>query len=274
MAHASRNVIVLVLSAVLFLSSSIPAGALVTVSPTRPTHEDFLTINFSPGPEDNTTQVRLLLNFNNTTTDDIDITKHRNNATNRYEYDLGVQAPGTTISYSLIAWNVTADEGNISVASVVTMLWHSDLGEAKATAARLHRPMFLMFWSNDDRTNMEIMTRTFNDERVLNLSASFVCVKLRLDDDPAIAGLWDITLEPAFVFLDNSSREVHRTHGNLTADMMLAHMHFALGTGPRPVEKAHPLFADPMRNILVVAFVIIIILGVLALRARWWSRRP
>ena len=273
MAKALRWLALLAVAAVLLISSALPAGAMVTSFPSRPTHEDRITITYKPGPSDNMTQVRLLLNMNNTTADDLDITKLHDNATNSYTYDLGVQDPGTTIAYSVIAWNVTVDTGNISVASVVDVLWHSDLQEAKSTAARLHRPMLIMFWSNDDRTNMEIMTKTFNDERVLNLSATFVCLKLRLDDDPGLAFRWNITFEPAFVFLDNTSREVHRVHGNLTADTMLAHMRFALGLGPRPVEKPHPLFADPVRNILIVAFLLLLVLGITALRARWWVRR-
>jgi len=273
MAKHLRWMVPLALVAVLLISS-LPVGAAVTFSPPRPTHEDRVTITYKPSPSDNTTQVRLILNINNTTTKDIDITKLHNNATDSYTIDLGVQAPGTTIAYSVIAWNVTADSGNISVASAVDVLWHSDLKEAKATAARLHRPMLIMFWSNDDRTNMAIMTRTFNDERVLNLSATFVCLKLRLDDDPVLAFQWNITMEPMFVFLDNTSREVHRVHGNLTADQLLAHMLFALGLGPRPVDKPRPLFADPVRNIIIVAFLLLLVLAITALRARWWAKRP
>jgi hypothetical protein len=267
-------IIALAMAVLILTASTFPVEALVQVTPDRPTHEDDIKINYTPGPADNTTVVRLILNINNTTTKDLDITKHRNNATGAYTYDLGVFAQGTAFSYSVVAWNMTVGEGNISVASVIDVLWHRDLQVAKALARHLGRPLLLLFWTGGERSSFDMITKTFDDVRVLNLTASFVCVNLRLDDGPDLARQWNITLAPTLVFLDNRSNEVHRVTGPLTSDQLLAHLRYALGTGPRPKEKVNGLYGDPTRNLLIATFLLLVVVGVILFKARGRSQKP
>ena len=262
------------LVALFLLVQTFPVGAVVSYSPLQPTHEDEVELTYSPGPQDNTTTVTLVLSINNTTADNIDLTKARDNNTGKYIFNLGVRQPGTTFSYSVIAWNRTVDDGNFSVASVVEVLWHHDLGTAQALAQRLHRPMLIMFWSQGEKASSDMMLGPFNDDRVLNLSADFVCVKLEVGSDPDLYRQWALDRTPTLVFLDNRSKEVDRVTGPLSPDKLFAHMQFSLGHGSRPKDKVQGMLPDPMRNIFIVAFLLLLIFAVVAVRARSWIKRP
>ncbi len=262
------------LAALSIIAQTVPVDGVVTYSPLQPTHEDMIKLTYSPSIEDNTTTVTLVLSVNNTTATNIDMTKMRDNATGEYTYDFGVRSPGTTLSYSVIAWNRTVDDGNISVASVVDMFWHYNLVAAQALAKHLGRPMLILFWSLGEKASTDLMIGPFNDERVLNLSANFVCVKLEVGSDPDLYRQWAIDRTPTLVFLDNRSKEVDRVRGPISSDKLLAHMRFSLGLGPRPKEKVQGLFADPMRNILIVTFLMLLLLAIVAVRARSWTKRP
>jgi len=262
------------LAALAILSQAVSIDGIVTYSPIQPTHEDTIKLIYTPAPEDNTTAVTLVLSVNNTTETNIDMTKLRSNTTGEYTYDLGVRPPGTTLSYSVIAWNRTVDDGNISVASIVEMLWHNNIAAAQNLAKRLGRPMLIMFWSLGEKTSSDLLIGPFNDERVLNLSADFICVKLEVGSDPDLYRQWAIDRTPTVVFLDNRSEEVDRVSGPMSSEKLLAHMRFSLGLGPKPKERVQGLFADPMRNIFIVTFLMLLLLAIVAVRAKSWTKRP
>jgi hypothetical protein len=253
---------------------SVPVDGIVTYFPITPTHEDSIQLTYAPASEDNTTTVTLVLSVNNTTAMNIDLTKLQNNATGEYVYDLGVRSPGTILSYSVIAWNRTVDDGNISVASAVDVLWHNSLEPAQALAKRLGRPMLILFWSLGEKASTDLMIGPFNDENVLNLSTKFVCAKLEVSSNPDLYRQWDLDRTPTIVFIDNSSKEVDRASGPLSKDKLVAHMQFSLGLGPRLKERVQGIFTDPTRNILVVTFLMLLVLAIVAVRARTWFKRP
>jgi hypothetical protein len=263
-----------IIVALSILTQSVPVEGVVTYSPLQPTHEDTIQLTYSPSPEDNTTTVTLMLSVNNTTATNIDMTKMRNNATGEYSYDFGVRSPGTRLSYSVIAWNRTVDDGNISVASVVDVLWHYDLGAAQAIAKRLGRPMLILFWSLGEKASTDLMIGPFNDERIMNLSANFICVKLEVSSDPDLYHQWALDKTPTLVFLNNRSKVVDQVSGPLSSDKVFAHMQYSLGLGPKPKEKVQGFYADPIRNILIVTFLMLLLIAIVAVRAKSWMKRP
>jgi hypothetical protein len=262
------------LSAVSLLVLSFPVDGAVTYSPVRPTHEDAILLTYAPALEDNTTTVTLMLSINNSSATNIDMTKLKNNATGEYNYDLGTWSAGTILSYSVLAWNRTVDDGNISVASAVDVLWHNSLEPARALAKRLGRPMLILFWSQGEKASTDMMIGPFNDESVLNLSTRFVCVKMEVSSNPDLYHQWGLDKTPTIVFLDNNSKEVDRASGPLSKDKLVAHMQFSIGLGPKPKEKIRGIFADPIRNILVVAFLLLLVIAIVAVRARSLMKRP
>ena len=261
------------LSAVSLLVLSFPVDGVVTYSPVRPSHEDAIVLTYAPAPEDNTTTVTLILSINNSSATNIDMTKLKNNATGKYSYDLGIWSPGTILSYSVVAWNRSVDDGNISVASAVDVLWHNSLEPAQALAKRLGRPMLILFWSIGEKASTDLMVGPFNDEGVLNLSTKYVCVKIEVSKNPDLYRQCDLDKTPTIVFIDNNSKEVDRASGPLSKDKLVAHMRFSLGLGPRPKEKVQGIFTDPTRNILVVVLLMLLVISIVAVRARSWIKR-
>jgi hypothetical protein len=253
---------------------SFPVDGVVIYSPIKPSYEDDIHLTYTPAPEDNTTSVTLVLSVNNTTANNIDMTKLRNNDTGQYVFDLGVRSPGTVLTYSVIAWNRTVDDGNISVASAVDVLWHNDLAAAQALAKQLDRPMLILFWSLGEKESSDLMLGPFNDDNVLNLSTRFVCVKLEVSSNPDLYHQWALDKTPTLVFLNNRSKEVDRASGPLNKDKLLGHMQFSLGLGPRPKEKVLGIFMDPTRNILVVTTLLLLLFAIVAVRSRSWMKRP
>jgi hypothetical protein len=248
-----------------------PAAGEVVHHPLRPTHLDNITISYSPEPGDNTSVVRLSYSIDDAPTDEVDLFDDK--VTGDFTYDLGVHLPGTRISYEIVAWNRTVGSNNITVSSLVEMVWLDDLEEAKELAMVLGMPILVFVSDLTDKHSYEMMQVAFADERVLNLSLEFVTVKVDAYDDPSTTHDLDVKETPTLIFLDNETREVHRVVGPLTGGLIVKHMHFALGRGDLPKKDLNPRFPSFVHYLLIMMAVILMTIFIIFLYVRGYYRR-
>ena len=249
----------------IFLLHPSGAEALVTIDPVQPTHEDMITMTYTPEPEDNTSVVRLRYTIGTLQEELLDL--EEDPITGNFTHDMGVFPPGTTVTYSVTAWNRTVGQDNVTVAAIVEMAWYTDLEKAEAVAARLERPMMVFFYSDGSKGSLDMIGATYRDERVLNLSAEFVVVKIDYDSHASMAlnEPWHIDNLPTVVFLDNTSKEVHRSVGHRDAGEMLKEMKFALGKGPRPERDTPAINPEMLRYLILIAVILIVIISMMVM---------
>jgi len=241
--------------------------SLVIHTPVQPSHENEISITYRPDPGDNTSLVRLRYFVDDLEDEVLDLEQDID--TGNYSYVLGDFPPGTTISYTVTAWNVTVGQDEIIVASIVKMNWYRDMDDARAASSRLGRPMLLFFESQSSDDSYKMLTTTFIDERVLNLSAEFIAVKIDVDKDVATAlNEFNIQTTPAVVFLDNTSKEVHRVGGYRNGNDLLKDMGYALGTGPMPKKDEPALNPAMIRYPVVAAMVLLTVIAIMVLLLR------
>lgn len=272
---------VITISIVLLLLSLPWAGAsaLVLTEPSMPTHEDRLLVRYSPEPGDNITRVWLRHSADEVDQEDLDLTKDPK--TGNYSVDLGIFPPGSEIRYDVYAWNRSVGGDNVSVASMVEMRWH-DVIQGKDLHQELGRPMLVYYYSDDDKASYPMDTETFNDERVLNLSAEFVTIRVNVDQDPFTANETHVLETPSVLFLDERAgffrgqdlhEEVHRLTGFRTAGKLIKHMNFALGKGPRPDETPEPLYPSVTHYLILMVVSFLAVVGLMYLLVRIRYRR-
>lgn len=258
------------LVAVVILSVQLtwPATALAEVrhEPLIPTHEDDVRVQYSPEPGDNTSMVLLDAVVGEEVLGPLTLAP--DDETGNYTYDLGVHPPGTEISYTVTAWNRTVGQENFSISSVVTVLWHEDMDEAKGLAAELGRPLLIFLMRDGDKDSYPMLMETFTDGTVLNLSAEFVAIKVDVDEDPSLAHDLAVVRTPVTLFLNEDSKEVHRTEGLRRPKAMAADMRYALGTGPRPDEDGTATPPTATYYLVLSFFVILVVVSVIAINAR------
>jgi hypothetical protein len=264
------------ISCLLVLITLIPdngAEGLVIHAPVQPSHEDDITITYVPEPEDNTSLVRLRYLIDDLEEEVLDLQEDPD--TGNFSHVLGGFPPGTTISYSITAWNKTVGEDEIIVASIVQMNWYRDIDGAKAASNRLGRPIMIFFESQSSDDSYRMHTTTFTDERVLNLSAEFIAVKIDVDKDVTTAlDEFKIESTPSVVFLDNTSQEVHRVYGYRKADALLKDMAYALGNGPKPETDEPALDPAMIRYPVMAAMVLLSIIALMVLLLRRSGGNP
>lgn len=239
--------------------------AMVIHSPLQPDHEDDIIITYRPEEGDNTSVVRLTYVIDDDIFEEVEL--FQDDATGNFSHDIGDFPPGTRISYSVVAWNRTVGQENITVSTPVEVLWNKDLDEGKALGMAIERPVMIFFHDDRDKDSYRMFMETFSDERVINMSSDLVAIRVDTYFEPDNAHLYGITETPAVVFLDKGSKEIHRISGFVNGDKMVQHLKYILGKGPRPddnlPEKDHPvvLFLVGTMAAILVAIGIVYLLA-------------
>jgi thiol:disulfide interchange protein len=140
--------------------------------------------------------------------------------------------PGPAIAIFLVfAAALSVLPGRVVAAD--TIQWHDyeaglNMSSANGTPAMLDFSTSWCSWCK------KMDADTYSDERVINLSGRFVCIRVDGDARGDLDVLYKVDGYPTTVFLNANGTEKHRVTGYEGPDDFLKDMAFALGEGPGP----------------------------------------
>jgi thiol:disulfide interchange protein DsbD len=106
--------------------------------------------------------------------------------------------------------------------------WSHDFDKAAAQAKKLGKPMMVDFYADWCGPCKKLNSETFADEKVIELSGKFVCVKIDVDQNQALAKKYKVEGIPNVVFMNSNGKEIMRSVGYKNADDFLKVMKSAL----------------------------------------------
>jgi thiol:disulfide interchange protein len=124
---------------------------------------------------------------------------------------------------------VTAVGIGVAISASTSIQWYDDYDKSMNVAKEQNKPVMIDFGADRCGACKKLDEETFTNEQVIELSKSFVCIKVNTDKQREIADGYDkIRFIPTIVFTDSQGHEVHRAVGFKNADKFLNEMHTAL----------------------------------------------
>ena len=106
--------------------------------------------------------------------------------------------------------------------------WIYTFEEALTEAEEKNSPIMVDFYSDWCGWCTKLDKETYQDEKVIQLSKRFVCLKLKTDKYPAIAKKYNIRALPTILFTDAEGKVVAGGPGFRNADRLLSEMRSVL----------------------------------------------
>lgn len=133
--------------------------------------------------------------------------------------------------------------------------WH-DFEEGMNLSLNQRIPSMVDFSTSWCSWCKEMDKNTYSDPRVIDRSASLVCVKVDGDARGDLTARYNVTGYPTTVFLNPDGSEKHRVVGYKGPDDFLKDIDFVLGQGPRPVDGKGPCAFALLPLLLVPAVLV------------------
>ncbi len=102
--------------------------------------------------------------------------------------------------------------------SLKTLKWHEYLTEALKLAREKNKPVMVDAYTSWCGWCKKMDKETFSDQAVVDLSSSFICLRINPEEDEMFSNKYTIKDFPTVIFLKPDGTEIERQVGFKTAD--------------------------------------------------------